>query len=360
MKKTVLILLAALLLTACSNGNGGIQSVPADSQQNTDVVQTAAAGPQEVKSAKKDIFAMDTYMTVTCYGDRAQEAVDAAEKEILRLDELLSVGNPDSEISKLNEAGEGELSNDSKIMVEEALAVNERTGGAFDITVYPLMQLWGFTTQDYKVPKQEELKKVLETVGSGQLALKDGRLALGKGQGIDLGGIAKGYTSDRLMEIFEEYGLVSGIISLGGNVQLYGTKPDGSLWKCGIRDPHASDSDSSLLGVLQTADCAVITSGAYERYFEEDGKTYHHIIDPATGYPADNGLISVTIVSRQGILADALSTACYVMGLEKTIDFWKSSPEEFDLILMTADDEVYVTAPLKDAFSTDYPVHVIE
>ena len=180
---------------------------------------------------------------------------------------------------------------------------------------------------------------------------------LEEGQGVDLGGIAKGYTSDRLMQLFEEYGLRSAIISLGGNVQLYRDKPDGSLWKCGVQDPY---NGSELLGILRAENCAVITSGAYERYFEDDeGTVYHHILNPETGYPANNGLISVTIVSPQGILADGLSTACYVMGLEQSIDFWRKSEKSFDMILMTDQDEVYVTAPIADAFSTGYPCKII-
>ena len=185
-------------------------------------------------------------------------------------------------------------------------------------------------------------------------------LTLGNGQGIDLGGIAKGYTSDRLMQLFSEYGLDSGMVSLGGNVQLYKSKPDGSLWKCGIQDPHQGEDGSSLLGVLQAENCAIITSGAYERNFtDEEGNFYHHIIDPATGYPAERGLISVSIISEQGILADGLSTACYVMGLDKSIEYWKSSEQPFDMILMTDEDEVYVTEGIAERFQTDYPVQII-
>ena len=333
------ILFAGILLAGCSAGTG---------QKNSDV------------SCSRDIFAMDTYMTITCYGERASEACDAAEEEIRRLDSLLSAQNPDSEISRLNQNGSAALSSDSRILVEEALRIYQMTDGAFDITIYPLMELWGFTSRNYSVPDADQIAAALSLVGSDRLTCADGVITLAEGQGIDLGGIAKGYTSDRLTEIFSEYGLTSGLISLGGNVQLYHSKPDGTLWQCGIRDPNETGSPQDIMGVLSAENCAVITSGAYERFFTaDDGQTWHHIIDPSTGYPASAGLISVTIVSESGILADALSTAVYVMGLEKAAEFWRQNRSDFEMILMTDDQKVYITEGLKGLFTTDYELHVI-
>ena len=315
----------------------------------------------EPPSASADVFAMDTYMTVTTYGEQCEEALDAAVAEIERLDALLSVGTADSEISRINANGSGTLSADTQAMVEQALDIWCTTGGAFDITVYPIMQAWGFTTGNYKVPCKLALQALLQTAGSEKLTLNGSDLTLEEGQGIDLGGIAKGYTSDRLMEIFKEFNLSAGVVSLGGNVQCCGTKPDGSLWRCGIRDPNTPDDPNALLGVVTVADKAVITSGAYERNFtDENGQAYHHIIDPATGTPADSGLSSVTVVSADGTLADGLSTACYVMGLDKYIEYWRSYGENFDLILMTDENEVYVTAPIEDSFTSEYTVHIVQ
>ena len=141
----------------------------------------------------------------------------------------------------------------------------------------------------------------------------------------------------------------------------YHKKPDGSLWKCGIRNPFKPDDMSDLIGVVSVSDCTVITSGAYERFFEdENGEIHHHILDPHTGYSANSGLVSVSIVSEDGMLADALSTSCYVMGLEKSTEFWKKYGSAFDLILVTQDGDVYITEPLKDHFSTNAPLHIIE
>ncbi len=316
-----------------------------------------AGGAEPVK---RELFAMDTVMELTAYGEGAGEALDAATAEIARLDKLLSTGNPDSEISRLNAAGSGAPGEEALAMLQEAQRIYERTDGAFDVTVYPLMQLWGFGTDAPAVPDPAALAACLERVGMDKLTFSDGMLTLGKGQGIDLGGIAKGYTSGRLMQIFAAHGVESGLVSLGGNVQCLGTRPDGEPWRCGIRDPEGT----GYLGIVRVTDAAVITSGGYERYFEEGGQTYHHILDPKTGYPAQSGLVSVTVVSANGMLADALSTACFVMGAEKAIACWQTCGAEegaaFELVLLTEDGRVTVTEGLKDAFTTDYPLDVIE
>ena len=162
---------------------------------------------------------------------------------------------------------------------------------------------------------------------------------------VDLGGIAKGFTSDRVMELFSADGVTSGIISLGGNVQTLGTKPDGSLWRVGIQDP---DDSSGIIATIEVADKAVITSGGYQRYFEQDGTTYHHIIDPRTGMPADSGLTSVTIVSDDGTLADGLSTSLFIMGKEAALDYWRAHRDNFDVILVASDGSITISEGLAD------------
>ena len=173
---------------------------------------------------------------------------------------------------------------------------------------------------------------------------------------IDFGGIAKGYTSSRIMDIYKDNGITSGLVNLGGNVQALGTKTDGTKWKIAVQSP---DDTEDYLGILSVQDKAVITSGGYERYFEQDGVTYHHIIDPKTGYPAENGLVSVTIVSSDGTLADGLSTSLFIMGEEKAADFWREHKDEFDAILMSDDGTLYVTEGLENDFSTERTVEII-
>lgn len=349
---------ASMLLTGCGTASNTKNTGSASETQTTN--STTASSTQPVS---QEIFAMDTYMTVTAYGDNAQKGVTDAVAEIQRLDNLLSIGKEDSEISKLNKSGSAALSDDTAVMVAKALDLYKSTGGAFDITVLPLMELWGFTTQEYYVPTEDEIQSTLQRVGADKLTWDESTktLTLGDKQEIDLGGIAKGFTSSRIMEIFKKDGVTCGMVSLGGNVHLLGTKQDGSAWRVGIQDPNNTDD---MLGVLQANDCAVITSGAYERNFEKDGVTYHHIIDPATGKPSNSGLTSVTIVSKDGTLADGLSTSLFVMGKDKAIAYWKQHADEFDTILVDKDRNVYITEGIAGNFSPDSvsaeQVHTIE
>ena len=318
--------------------------------------------PEDIHSATREIFAMDTYMTVTAYGENADSAVDEAEKEIHRLDNLLSVGNTDSEVYKINKTGEGSLSEDTEKLIERAGWIYKNTDGAYDITVYPLMDLWGFTGDKQTVPDGEDIKKVISDSGFDKLTYDNSTVRLGENMGIDFGGIAKGYTSDKIMDIFEEYKIKSGIVSLGGNVQCLGNKTDGSMWKCGITDPDAPENTDSLMGIISISDKAVITSGGYERYFtdEKSGKTYHHIMNPKTGYPAESGLKSVTIVSSEGTLADGLSTACFVMGKDRSLDFWRNNSDKFDMVLIDDDRNITVTEGIKNNFSSKYDFEIAE
>ena len=306
----------------------------------------------------RQLFAMDTVMSFTAYGPKAEEAVDAAMKEIERLDALLSTGNESSEISQLNAAGSFLVSEDTLKLLEEAESILQSTGGLFDVTVYPLMQLWGFPAGDYRVPTQEEISNTLSLVDAAQIQIAGAQVTLGEGQQVDLGGIAKGYASDRVMELYREYGVTSGMVSLGGNIETLGTKPDGTDWKIGIRNPEitaASDIGSGtedVLLALEVENRAVITSGGYERYFEENGETYIHILDPRTGYPADSGLLSVTVVSEKGMLADALSTSLYIMGEADAAEYWRihgnDEGNSFELVLVDTSGKVYATEGLRD------------
>lgn len=349
---------ASMLLTGCGTASNTKNTGSASETQTTNSTTASSAQP-----VSQEIFAMDTYMTVTAYGDNAQKGVTDAVAEIQRLDNLLSIGKEDSEISKLNKSGCAALSDDTAVMVTKALDLYKSTGGAFDITVLPLMELWGFTTQEYYVPTEDEIQSTLQRVGADKLIWDESTktLTLGDKQEIDLGGIAKGFTSSRIMEIFKKDGVTCGMVSLGGNVHLLGTKQDGSAWRVGIQDPNNTDD---MLGVLEANDCAVITSGAYERNFEKDGVTYHHIVDPATGKPSNSGLTSVTIVSKDGTLADGLSTSLFVMGKDKAIAYWKQHADEFDTILVDKDRNVYITEGIAGNFSPDSvsaeQVHTIE
>lgn len=309
------------------------------------------------KECMRQLFAMDTVMSFTAYGKNSEAAVDAAMKEIQRLDGLLSTGNPSSEVYRVNSEREGTLSEDTIYLYNRAMDIYESTEGVFDITIYPLMELWGFPTKEYRVPSGDELENTLKYVDASRIVLEGNLLTLAEGQKIDFGGIAKGYASARVMEIFQSYGIKSGMVSLGGNVQTLGKNNEGRFWRIGISNPKKDSG--GLLGVLEVSNQAVISSGGYERYFEADGNTYIHILDPKTGYPADAGLISATIISGDGTLADALSTSIYLMGLEKGTDYWREHREEFDMILMTDDGVIYVTEGIEDDFVCQKEYEVI-
>ena len=375
LKKALLVcLLPAFVIGGCgktttdetentTKQESAVEETVQDEQETGDTeTESEASGEDADKEteASKDLFAMDTYMTLTAYGEHAQEAVDKAAERVEALDALLSTGNENSEIYQLNQNGEATLSEEGGYLVERALELYKKTEGAFDIAIYPVMQAWGFPTQDYHVPDDDTLKEKLALADASKVNYdKDTRKIFfdQDGMEIDLGGIAKGYTSSQIMQIYQDCGVTSGLVNLGGNVQALGGKTDGSKWRVAIQSP---DDTEEYLGILEIEDQAVITSGGYERYFEEDGVTYHHIIDPATGYPADSGLISVTIVSDDGTLADGLSTSLFIMGEEKAAQFWRENSDEFEAIMETSDGELYVTEGIADSLTTDMDVTVIE
>lgn len=344
LKKTAVAAMCVILaagMTACGK--------KADSAQSESV--------SENDKYSSDIFAMDTYMSLTAHGAKAQDAVTAAVHEIQRLDAMFSVGNTDSDVTTANMQGSATVSDETAYLVEQSLEISRKTDGAFDITIYPVMELWGFTTKNYKVPQADELQETLKRVSYENVSLKDHELVLKNNAQIDFGGIAKGYTSSRVMQIFKEYGIEHGMVNLGGNVQTLGTKTDGTAWRVAIQSPQGGNQ---YLGILETSDQAVITSGGYERYFEENGVTYHHIIDPKTGYPSDSDLTSVTIVCADGTKADALSTSFFVMGLQKAESFYENTDLDFDVILLTKDNQIYISEGIAQNFTSDYTVNVLK
>ena len=329
------LLSAAFLLTGCSGA--------------------PAQGPETAT-----FFAMDTAMDFTVYGDAA--LLDEAETLIGSLEEQVSVTDEHSDIYAIDHTGSGSLSGNAAELMEQALELCRRTGGALDISVYPIVQAWGFTTGSYQVPDEETIQSLLPLVDYTQIQYDaaTGTVTLPEGMEIDLGSVAKGYAGQLAAQMLREHGVQSALLNLGGNVQTVGAKPDGSPWQIGIKDPQGEDA----MMVLSVEDQAVVTSGGYERYFEQDGQTYWHIMDPSTGHPADSGLISVTIVGDEGVVCDGLSTALFVMGLEKAADLWAQSGD-FEAVFVTASGEVYITEGLRDHFAlteryADTPVSVIE
>jgi thiamine biosynthesis lipoprotein len=301
---------------------------------------------------------MNTYMTITCYGPEAQEAVDAAKAIIFDLENQISRQIDSSEISLINaQSGKGPVtvSDETIALVSEAMVYKDQTGGAFDITIGPIMDLWGFGSGSYQVPSRAMIDAVLPLVNANQiiLDLTNHTVELPvAGMLLDLGGIGKGYASDQVIQLLLEYDVSAALVNLGGNVSVMGPKTDGTLWRIGIADPVASDSGAFDLyvGVLSGTDVSVITSGGYERFFEQDGKRYIHIMDPKTGEPAQSDLLSVSIVSGDGVQGDCLSTALFVMGKEKAMAYWREN-RDFSCILVTTEGEVLASSDLSDSFT---------
>ncbi len=319
-----------------------------------------ACGPMPVEQAHESVqvFAMDTVMIVTAYGADCTKTVLDAEEEIYRLEELLSRTREESEVSKLNAAPADTpvtLDAEALALIELAQQWSLRTDGAFDCTLAPVSSAWGFTEDTFRVPSQEEITELLSHVGPECIRVEGEQASHAAGTKIDLGGIAKGYLSDVMAELFTKHDVPFGMVSLGGNVYVRGSKPDGTAWRVGIQDPTKAEDPDALVGILDLQDAYAITSGGYQRYFEDGGTTYHHILNPSTGYPAQSGLTSVTVIAGEGehhgAMCDALSTALFVMGEEKALDFWRTSGYSFDLVLVTEDGRVVVTEGLSDTFA---------
>ena len=319
-----------------------------------------ACGETAAESETRTVYAMDTVMNLTVYGENAAAALESAEKELHTLDEaVLSRTAEGSELYALN-ASNGETvecgaDDILPALIETALTISDATEGAFDPTLAPVLDAWGITKDERRVPSADELKELLSHTGCGKVALEktaDGwTVTLLDGAQLDLGGIAKGYAADLLRAQLEKEGITSATLDLGGDVFVMGKKSDGSDWRIAVKDPGDTES---YLGIVSASDKFIVTSGVYERYFEENGVRYHHILDPKTGCPAESGLVSVTVLCKNGAWADALSTACFVLGPDGALalrDDLADQGTDFELILVTDDGRVLYTDGLADAFT---------
>ncbi len=279
---------------------------------------------------EKTVFSMDTQISMTAYGKGAEEALAKAEKEITRIDKKFNINDIGYQIGNDDEEMDMLLSFSNKIF--------DKTGGAFDIRIAPLMRVWGFYSEefsekDYKVPSEEEIDFALSKMREGN--------------DIDLGAVAKGYCADRVVSILKDEGVTSAVLSLGGNVAVIGKNPNGTPWKIGIQNPFGN----GIYATVTAEETSIVTSGDYVRFFERDGKKYHHIMDAKTGYPADSGLVSVTVLCKNSTYADAMSTALFVMGKDRAVEYWKND-KSFQMVLIDKSGKIYYTDGLN--ISTDY------
>lgn len=280
--------------------------------------------------AEKTEYLMDTIITISAYGTGAKKATELAFSEIERIDGLLNAFDENSEISKINQnAPYGFYKTTPEVyeLIKKAVYISEKTSGAFDITLLPISSLWQIGSESPKVPEANEIKNALFSVGYKNIIFDDESHSIKfavSGMGIDLGGIAKGYASEKATNILKENGIKNAILDLGGNISVIGRQPldlvsavkSGSFYRpfnVGIQDPDGVRGSYKHVYTAES-DCFIITSGSYERNFSKDGILYHHIIDPKTGYPALSGVKSATIITDDGTTGDALSTAAFVLG----------------------------------------------
>lgn len=305
----------------------------------------------KAEEATSQIFAMDTVMDFYAVGEGAEETLAESSREINRLESILSRTRSGSDVYTLNQQGEADVSPETAKLLALALQYAAETDGAFDVTIEPLVSAWGIHTETPRVLTEDEIAALLPLVGREHIRMDGSAVSLDEGCAIDLGGIAKGYASDVVAGIYRENGMKGGWASLGGNVYAHGTKPDGSFWNVAIRDPHDAAGTAAM---VQLSNEFAVTSGGYQRYFTaEDGTVYQHILDPDTGVPAMSDLLSVTIVGESGTMADAYSTALYVMGEEEAVSFWRSRSMTFDMVLITADGRIVYTPGLDGRITTE-------
>lgn len=262
---------------------------------------------------KQTRFLMDTYCTIQVPGNvKVIKAIEAAFDRMEEVEKRFNVLDSSNALYGFNQSSDPITDKTIIAVIETALQVSNESNGAFDITIYPLIELWGFFSNAPHLPEKKEIEKSLQYIGYSNLKIENGRLSkLKKGVQIDLGGIAKGYAIKEAVKVLREFQITSALIDAGGDIYALG-ELNGEPWKIGIRNPRGE----GVIGVLEVSDQAVVTSGDYERFFEVDGVKYHHLLDPNTGYPA-KGLASVTVISSDPVLADAWSTALFIMGKEK-------------------------------------------
>ena len=319
--------------------------------QHSEPAQAPAIYREAGGSYYTSFYAMDTQISLRAYGSGAEAALAASASRLTELEGILSAEQETSELARINQGNQQNPGSTQALsptlyrVIAAALALSAETDGALDISTYPLVCAWGFGgSASPHLPQAEEIARLLPLVDYRQIQLSEQGITLAAGMQIGLGAIAKGYSADELADLFAEAeGVEAAVISLGGNVQTVGQKPDGSPFLIAINDPQPQHQ--APVCILALGEAAIVTSGGYERYFEQEGQIYHHLLDPHSGYPAENGLVSVTVVAKSGTLADAMSTALFVSGREKASRLW-AAQDEYEIILIDDQNRVYYSEGL--------------
>jgi len=311
------------------------------------------AGRDKKETIIREFYALGTVIQLRVYGNNGEKAIKEAINRLNDIDDKMSVFKEFSEVSMINKnAGVSgkEVSKDTYFVIKKAVEYSKLLEGTFDPTIRPIVGLWRIGSDNPSIPNKNEIVKNLKLVNYEDIIFSEKYTSIGlkhEKQAIDVGGIAKGYAADEVKNVLENNKIKSALIDLGGNIFALGKKPDKTLWNVGIQNPFNTRGEH--VGFISVEDKSIVTSGNYERCFSKNGKLYHHIIDPKTGYPSESEIISVTIISDYSIDGDGLSTGVYIMGLEKSIKLIQSL-EGIDAIFITNNKEIYTTSGIKDEF----------
>ena len=316
------------------------------------ILITSPITPPEQQTYSKTMTLMGTEVTITVVSTNAKQAynaIDLAFAEMKRIESMMSIYNPKSDLSLLNEFSSENVNTPIKIdpelylVIEQSVKISELTDGAFDITVNPILELWSDVKNTKVFPTEEQVTSTLQSVGYRYLKLSDNSISFHRsGMSINLGGIAKGYAVDKAIAILESEGIQSALVDAGGDIRTYGVKPDNTGWSVALRNPR---DHKDYITIIESKDTAVVTSGDYERFFDtEDGRVIH-IADPRTGYSA-KGTMGVTIIAKDAIFADALATGIFVLG-KSSLDIIESLPDT-EALLIDENRTVYRTSGFQD------------
>ncbi|EME7199781.1 FAD:protein FMN transferase [Enterococcus faecium] len=341
-----------MVLTGCTNST---KNTTTESSASTKILKDPYSDEQ---------FLLGTYVRIRVYDEGKESALKPAFDRVKELGDKITINQKGSEIDEVNEqAGikPVKVSDDVYTLVKRAYEYSQDSQGGFDMAIGAITQLWRIGFDDARKPSQEEIDQALKLVDYHKIELNDKEKTVylkEKGMIIDLGAIAKGYITDEVVKALKKQGVTTAIVDLGGNVYVLGYSPRGENqdWTVGIQDPNMARG--SVLGSIKERNKTLVTSGIYERYLEVDGKKYHHLFDPKTGYPFDNDIASVTIITDKSIDGDGLSTAVFSMGVKKGLEYVESELNNgTEAIFVTKDDKVYVTDPIKDTFKLSEDSH---
>ena len=302
-------------------------------------------GCRNLQKSSLSFQAMNTFVSVQTFGENSKNVNQKIKARLSELESLFSTTDSSSEIYKLNHSSEKiQVSSETYSLLSYSVKMAEIFNGHFNPVLFPVIREWGFTTGNYHVPSQEKINFLLKKTDFLQIQFFDDNFVqLQDSMSVDFGSVAKGFASDEIVKILSENNILSALIDFGGNIIAFGEKPDSSFWRIGIKNPFGGEVSLAV----KVKNQMVITSGGYERFFtDENQKKYIHIFDGKTGFPVENEIESVTIICENGLYADTLSTALFIIGSENAVSFWRER-KDFQMIILQKDGSILYTSPLE-------------